>query len=132
MAVQTPSRWATDNEAVADLLARIRTWTPLDGDALLDDVASVLDDVPPSEDETEEIAERLRGHLMQLVHIATANGIEEKSAYGADLVQRARTLRVEEVPGDHRQGILHLRQLGWATNELLDQLVALKFIKEAA
>lgn len=132
MAVQTPSRWATDDEAVADLLARIRTWTPLDGEALLDDVASVLDDVPPSEDETEEIAERLRGHLMQLVHIAIANGIEEKSTYGADLVQRARTLRAEEVPGDHRQGVLHLRKLGWVTNELLDQLVALNFIKEAA
>jgi hypothetical protein len=132
MTVQTPSRWATDDDSVANLLERIRTWTPLDGTALLDDVAAVLDGVPPSEEETEEIAERLRGYLMQLVNIAVTSEADQRSKYAEILVQRARDLRAEEMSGDHRRAVLHLRQMGWVTSELLDQLVALKSIKEAA
>jgi hypothetical protein len=131
-AVDASTRWVTDHGAVADLLVRIRAWTPLDGPALLDDVALVLDEGPPAEEQAEEIAERLRGYLMQLVNIALAGGADRGSAYAGVLIQRARALRVEEMPGDSRRAVLHLRQLGWVTGELLDQLVVLHYVKEAA
>jgi hypothetical protein len=132
MAVQAPSRWATDDDFVANLLARIRTWKPLDGAALLDDVAAVLDDVPLSEEDVEDAAERLRGHLMQLVNIAISSEADQKSGYADTLIHRARALRAEEMSGDHRRAVQHLRQMGWVTSELLDQLVGLDSTKEAA
>lgn len=132
MTVQAPSRWATDDDSVANLLTRMRIWAPLDDAALLDDVASVLDDVPPHEESTEEVAQRLRGHLMQLVNITLAGGADQRSTYAATLVQRSRSLRAEDLPDDRRGAVLHLRQMAWATGELLDQLVALNSIKEAA
>lgn len=132
MTVQTPRSYVTDDESVAYLLDRIRIWKPLDGAALLDDVAAVLDDVPPREEDADETAERLRGHLMQLVNIAVSSQADQRSRYADTLVQLARTLRAEEIPGDHRRAVLHLRQMGWVTSELLDQLVALNSIKEAA
>jgi Family of unknown function (DUF6415) len=132
MTAQAPSRWATDADVLANLLTRIRTWKPLDSEALLDDVASALDDVPPREEEAEEIAERLRGHLVQLVSIAVAGAADRDSRYAGALVKRARALRAVGMSGDNLRAVLHLRQLGWVTSELLDQLVALKSIKEAA
>lgn len=132
MTAQLPSRWATGDEALGVLLAGLRAWKPLDAGALLDDATVALDDVVPGEEETEEIAQRLRGYLMQLVHIATASGVNEGSGYAGTLVLRARSLRSEELPGDYRRGVEHLRKMGWVTSELVDQLVAMRSIKEAA
>jgi len=125
MTVVALTRRATDEEAVAYLLDRIRIWKPLDG-------AALLDDVPLREEESEEVAQRLRGYLMQLVNIAISSEADQRSQYADTLVQRARNLRAEEMPGDHRRAVLHLRQMGWVTCELLDQLVALNSVKEAS
>ncbi|MDN3271515.1 DUF6415 family natural product biosynthesis protein [Streptomyces sp. MA15] len=113
------------------MLDRLRGWTPFDGGALLDDVAAALDDVPPAEEDTEELAERLRGHLMRLVTIGVATEAEEDTA-AAQLIEQARTLRVEELPGGHWKAVAHLRRLGWTANELHDRLAALRCLKEAA
>ncbi|KES02970.1 hypothetical protein BU52_32990 [Streptomyces toyocaensis] len=115
---------------LATVLNRLRSWNPFDGGTLLDDVAVVLDDVPPAEEATEEIAERLHGHLMRLVNIAVAAEAERDPA-AAQLIQHARTLRGEDLPGDHGEAIVHLRRLGWTANELLERLVAVRCLKEA-
>jgi hypothetical protein len=132
MAVETPSRWATSEASIANLLHHLRSWTPLDAVALLDDVATALDDLAPCEEEAEEITQRLCGHLLQLVNIALASGADRRSPYADALVRRSLTLRVEKMPGNHRHAMLHLRQVGWVTGELLDHLVALRSIAEAA
>ncbi|MFF1276996.1 DUF6415 family natural product biosynthesis protein [Streptomyces marokkonensis] len=113
------------------MLDRLRGWTAFDGGALLDDVAAALDDVPPPEEDTEEIAGRLRGHLGRLVTIAVATEAEQDAA-AARLIEHARTLRADDLPGDYRKAVGHLRRMGWIVNELLDRLVAVRCLKEVA
>jgi len=71
-----------DREALEHVLEKIRTWQPFDGGALLDDVAEVLDNVMPDEEDVEELGQRLRGHLMRLVDIAIAAGAEQRDEPG--------------------------------------------------
>ncbi|MEU5525267.1 DUF6415 family natural product biosynthesis protein [Streptomyces sp. NPDC047860] len=116
---------------LATVLNRLRGWTAFDGGALLDDVATVLDVVPPAEEDTEELAERLRGHLMQLVAIAVAAEAEEDTA-AAQLIERARALSAAALPGGRWKAVAHLRRLGWIANDLHDRLAAIRCLKEAA
>lgn len=81
-AVATSPRWThpqvprweppLDADSLAGVLDRLRSWTPLDGNALLDDVATALDDVPPAEAEAVRLTARLQGQLAQLLDIAVA------------------------------------------------------------
>lgn len=134
---ETPTvpRWKPPLEAagLSDMLGLLRrwAWTALDSEALLDDVAIALDDIAPAEEDIEESVERLRGHLIQLVDIAVSTRVWQQSAYADTLIQRARALRAEEMPGDHRRAVPHLRQMAWNVSELLDQLVALHSIQGA-
>ncbi|MFC9916306.1 DUF6415 family natural product biosynthesis protein [Streptomyces sp. NPDC127197] len=131
--VSAVPRWRPplDPDALRTVLEKVRAWEPFDGGALLDDVAVVLDNVMPAEEYVEELAQRLRGHLMRLVDIAVAAEAEEDKAT-ARLIERARNVRSENMPGDHRQAVGHLRRMGWTVNELLERLVATKCLKEAA
>lgn len=125
-------RWAPSDEAtLTSLLAAVRAWNPLDGGAVLDDIGAVLDDVIPGEDQVEELAERLRGHLMRLVDIALANAAGEDDQAAA-LIERARLVRAEETPGDHWRAVGHLRRMAWSVNELLERLGAIRCLKEFA
>ncbi|GGV57899.1 hypothetical protein GCM10010294_04990 [Streptomyces griseoloalbus] len=116
---------------LATVLNRLRGWTAFDGDALLDDVALALDDVAPAEEVTQEIAQRFLGHLMRLVNIAIA-AEAGRDADAAQLIERARTLRTQGVPGDHRRAVGHLRRRGWIVNELLEQLVEARCLEKVA
>ncbi|MEU6524010.1 DUF6415 family natural product biosynthesis protein [Streptomyces sp. NPDC046924] len=120
------------HDQLATVLDKLRAWRPFDGYALLDDVAAALDDVVPAEEDVAEIAERLRGHLMQLVDIALAAEEDQRDVTSAQLIEQARTLRTEDLPGDHRRAVGHLRRMGWTVNELLDRLVATRCLREVA
>ncbi len=120
-----------DSTALHDLLERVRGWQPFDGGALLDDVAAVLDDVPPPEGDTAQLAERLRGHLARLVTIAVASEAQQDTA-AAQLVLRARTLHADPLPCGRQEAVAHLRRLGWTANELHDRLTVIRCLKEAA
>ena len=120
-----------DSTALHDLLERVRGWQPFDGCALLDDVAAVLDDVPPSEEDIAQLAERLSGHLARLVTIAVASEAEQDPT-AAQLVLRARSLHADRLPCGRQAAIAHLRRLGWTANELHDRLTAIRCLREAA
>ncbi|WP_406471986.1 DUF6415 family natural product biosynthesis protein (plasmid) [Streptomyces hirsutus] len=126
-------RWTPplSGDELATVLDKIRTWQAFDGDALLNDVAAALDDVPPAEEDVEEIAQQLRSHLMRLVTIAIAAEAEQ-DATAAQLIEQARTLCAKDLPGNRWKAVGHLRRMGWAVNELLEQLVALRCLKEVA
>jgi hypothetical protein len=117
------------HQAVEDALAKMRAWRPYDGDAWLDDVADALDSVAPPEDKVDEIGERLRGYLMQLVAIAVRYEAEKRDDRATSLIDRAREVREQEMPGDYLPAVSHLRRMGWAVNELLDLLVTLGVTK---
>ncbi|MER7816781.1 transposase [Streptomyces sp. NPDC096153] len=72
----TESYFRATQEGLAHVLARRRGWEAFDGEAHLDDVADVLDDVVPAEADVDDVAERLRGHLVRLVNIAVAHEAE--------------------------------------------------------
>lgn len=127
----TPPLDAADLTDVHGLLLRW-AWTARDSEALLDDVAMAMDDIAPREEDIEDFVERSRGYLMRLVNIAVSTRIWQESVYADTLIQRARTLRADEMPGDHRHAVQHLRQMGWVVSELLDQLVTLNSIEGAA
>jgi hypothetical protein len=121
-----------DADALRASVEKFRRWDPYDGDALLDDVGAVLDNVTPCEEDLEDLAQRLRGHLMQLVGIAVATEADQKDEEAGRLIQQARTARAEDMPGDYMKAVGHLRRMAWSVNELLERLSALKYLKEAA
>ncbi|WP_309049307.1 DUF6415 family natural product biosynthesis protein [Streptomyces sp.] len=118
-----------DRAKVEAALAAVRAWRPYDGDAWLDDVADALDTVPPPEDLVDELAQRLRGYLMQLVSYAVTSEVEKQDGRATRLIARAREVREEELPGDYLKSVLHLRRMGWAVNELHDLLTELEAVK---
>ncbi|MFF0698335.1 DUF6415 family natural product biosynthesis protein [Streptomyces tendae] len=133
-ALATVPSWAPplDSAELADVLDKIRRWIPYDGDALLEDVGAVLDDVVPREEELEDHAQRLRGHLMRLVDIAVAQEADQSDPEAIRLIRLARDVRALDLPGDHMKAVGHLRRMAWTVNELLERLVDLRCIKEAA
>ncbi|MEK8144014.1 DUF6415 family natural product biosynthesis protein [Streptomyces sp. M10(2022)] len=106
------------------VLQKMRAWEPFDADALLDDVGTALDDVPPGEEYQEELAERLRGHLMRLVDIAIGGDADVKDATALTLIEHAREVRSKDMPGDPHRAVGHLRRMAWTVNELLERLLA--------
>ncbi|WP_307818548.1 DUF6415 family natural product biosynthesis protein [Streptomyces sp. MBT62] len=122
----------SDPDKVRWLLGKVQTWQPYVDGLLLDDLAAVLDDYSPSEEEVEDFALRLRGHLMRLANLALTSKVAERDEVVAELVERARDIRSEELPGDHRQAVGHVRRMAWNVNELLERLVETQCLKAAA
>jgi septation ring formation regulator EzrA len=120
-----------DSAALARLLEQFHAWQAYDGNALLDDVADALDDVMPADEHIGELTQRLRGHLMRLVNIALAAEAGEDAAT-ASLIERARLVGAEELPGDPWKVVGYLRRMGWAVNELMERLVETRCLREAA
>ncbi|MFJ9381122.1 DUF6415 family natural product biosynthesis protein [Streptomyces sp. NPDC101455] len=110
-------------EGLGRLLEKVQNWAPYVDGLLLDDVAVVLDDHVPDEDEVAEHDQRLRGHLMRLENLAVASKVDQRDQEVAHLVERGRALRSQELPGDHAQAVGHIRRLAWTLNELLELLV---------
>ncbi|MEV6400863.1 DUF6415 family natural product biosynthesis protein [Streptomyces sp. NPDC051907] len=121
-----------DADALRATLEKCQRWDPYDGDALLDDVGAVLDDVTPREEDLQVLAQRLRRRLTQLVGIAVATEADQKDPEAGRLTQQARTVHTEDMPGDHMKAVGRLRRMAWSVNELLERLSTLKHLKEAA
>ncbi|MER6076081.1 DUF6415 family natural product biosynthesis protein [Streptomyces sp. NPDC001817] len=115
--------------ALRAALTAVRAWKPYDGDALLDDAGDVLDTVAPSEERVEELGQRLRGDLMQLVGIATTFEVEKQDPRAVQHIISARQSIQAEMPGDYEKAVSHLRRMGWAVQELLELLVEIGCVK---
>ncbi|MFF9158278.1 DUF6415 family natural product biosynthesis protein [Streptomyces sp. NPDC014846] len=126
---QTVDRWAPPDLDLVAVLEKLRQWQPFDGDAFLDDVGTVLE-FSPAEEQVEDLAGRLRGYSMRLVNIAIAHAPQDATT--ARLVDRACTLRSEEVPGGFWQAVGHLRRTAWTLADLYDHLIAAQCVKEPA
>jgi hypothetical protein len=103
----------------------------VDGD-LLEDLAFVLDDYAPAEDEVEDIARRLHGHLARLVNLAVTSQAAHQDREVAALVTAGLALRGEALPEHYWQAVGHVRRRGWTLNELLERLVANQCLKATA
>ncbi|MFF0228567.1 DUF6415 family natural product biosynthesis protein [Streptomyces sp. NPDC004629] len=91
----TPPLDATE---LATVLESVRRWRPFDGDALLDDVGEVLDNVVPAEENVGYLADLLGDHLAQLVNIAVAAEASDKDPAADCLIQQARAVGAKRLP----------------------------------
>jgi hypothetical protein len=125
-------KWVPVDEAtLTSVLTALRGWSPFDGEAVLDDAATVLDEVAPAPDTVALLAERLRGHLDRLVGIAARprrrRGRLRRPAGTASPADSQRAGAVTKL------GRRRLPAPGrWLAHRLLDRLAALKCIKEYA
>ncbi|MGW1496961.1 DUF6415 family natural product biosynthesis protein [Streptomyces sp. NPDC002402] len=127
------SHQARDNESalLATVLAKLRAWDPLEADAVFDDLDRVLGDQTPPADQVDELGERLRGALMQLGNISVADPRFPPGDDLLQLVERARSLWTEEMPGDYWKALGLTRRLAWITAELIELLIATRHIRDA-
>ncbi|WP_328665784.1 DUF6415 family natural product biosynthesis protein [Streptomyces sp. NBC_00322] len=79
-------------------------------------------DAAPAIYEIEELTERLRRALMQLVAMVLAHRHHQPGAEASRTIGHARALRAEEPPGDFLPARGHLRRLALVTQDLLDLL----------
>ncbi|MFF3730199.1 DUF6415 family natural product biosynthesis protein [Streptomyces sp. NPDC002476] len=120
-----------DPDRLRWMLSKVQTWQPYVDGALLDDLAAVLDDYVPSEDEVEVLATRMRGHLTRLAQLAVASKADQRDQAVASLVKRARAVRPEALPGDRFRAVGYLRRMAWTLEEFLERLVENQCLKEA-
>ncbi|MEU7278703.1 DUF6415 family natural product biosynthesis protein [Streptomyces sp. NPDC045431] len=134
MMTRQPEKWEPPLTAgeLKNLRDAVRRWRPFDGTALLDDISDVIDEVPPAEEDLDDLAQRLRGHLMQLVDIASANEAGQKDETAASLIEQARSVRSEELPGDYRTAVGLLRRMAWSASELHERLGDIQALKKSA
>lgn len=128
-----------------DLLTAVRAWEPVDWDKVYDDLDTVLNEeishhaagprghgwpgsAAPGCVEAEALAQRFRGALMQLVNRGLRDDASKHPEI-ANLIEEARTLRFEELPGDERQALIVLRKLGRITLELAEHLEEAGIVK---
>ncbi len=114
------------------VLEKVQRWAPYVDGLLLDDVAAVLDDYTSTEPEVDEHAQRLRGDVMRLVHLAVGSKVSEQDEQVSDLIARGLTIRTEEVPTDHRRAVGRIRRMAWMLDELLERLLAHQCLTEAS
>ncbi|WP_372345534.1 DUF6415 family natural product biosynthesis protein [Streptomyces sp. KL116D] len=89
---------------LAWIAQKIRRWAPYVEGQVLDDLAAVLDDYMPGEDQVDDLAQRLRGHHMRLSNRAVTTRLHERDEAVARLVDRGRTQRAEVLPRRPPQG----------------------------
>ena len=119
-----------DADRLQWVLNKVQTWQPYIDGSLLDDLAAVLDDYTPSEDEIGESTMRLRAHLMRLVNLAVTARVAEQDEQVGGLVEKAQAARPHELPVDPRKAVGYVRQLAWVLDALLERLVATQCLRE--
>lgn len=130
----TPSH---DEDEIRRYLRAVREWVPVDWDEVYDELDTVLHGEQeishhaagpsggaplPEHDDAEERAQRFRGALMQLMNRGLRSKADTKHSDIADLIERARNLRAEELPGDPWQDLGLLRKLARVTLDLAERL----------
>ncbi|OKK02384.1 hypothetical protein AMK26_22205 [Streptomyces sp. CB03234] len=134
-----------DRAAIERYLSAVREWEPVDWSAVFEDVDALLNGevshhaagstgrkravAPPEYDDADELAQRFRGALMQLVHRGLRDEADKKHPDIAALIEQARVLRSEELPGDPWQALGHLRRLGRVTLQLAQRLDEVGIVK---
>lgn len=118
-----------DPDQLRWMLSKVQKWQPYVDGVLLDDVAFVLDDYVPSEEEVEVLATRLSGHLLRLVQLAVTSKADQRDQEVADLVKRARTASSVALPGDRSRDVGHLRRMAWTLEAFLERLVEIQCLR---
>ncbi|MFD5806722.1 DUF6415 family natural product biosynthesis protein [Streptomyces sp. NPDC127020] len=134
MTVLTAPSWSPPlgPSELAGVLTKLRQWTPYDGEAVLDDVGAVLDDVLPPPNVLADLAVRLSGHLARLADIAVATEAGQADPDADRLIRQARAVCAQQASVTQVPTMGQLRRLAWAVNELQERLTVLGCLRETA
>ncbi|MEV6393473.1 DUF6415 family natural product biosynthesis protein [Streptomyces sp. NPDC051907] len=121
-----------DPEGLMLVLAKMRVWNPLVLESVFDDLDKVLGDCLPATGEIEELAERLRGALLQLLNITVADPQFQPDEAMAEVLERARHVISLPLPGGYWPAVGQLRRMSWVASTLLDRLIASSHINETS
>ncbi|MCZ4118113.1 DUF6415 family natural product biosynthesis protein [Streptomyces sp. H39-S7] len=137
------NRWTPplDIQGLMVVLSKAREWEPVDWDLVFDGLDVVLHGeeqvshhaagvasrrrasvAVPDYDEADELAQRFRGALMQLVNRGLRDQADEKYPDISTLIEQARALRSEELPADPWRAMGLVRRLGQVTLQLVERL----------
>ncbi|MFJ8852391.1 DUF6415 family natural product biosynthesis protein [Streptomyces sp. NPDC102437] len=119
-----------DPDDLRHVLKRVAAWTPLDVDAVFDDLDTTIGNQPPPEAATPALVERLRTHLAKLSTIAEADTKYPPTDEMAQLIERGRSMQDACLPDDHQQAVGLARRLAFVISDLVEELIEARYIKD--
>ncbi|MER6104363.1 DUF6415 family natural product biosynthesis protein [Streptomyces sp. NPDC001832] len=114
------------------VLPRITAWSPLDVEAIFDDLDTTIGNQPPPKAATPALAERLRSHLKRLSAIAVADTKFPPTDEMTQLIERGRPMQDARLPADHQQAVGMARRMAFVTSDLVEKLIEARYIKDVA
>ncbi|MFE2094457.1 DUF6415 family natural product biosynthesis protein [Streptomyces sp. NPDC059460] len=114
------------------VLKRITAWSPLDVEAIFDDLDTTIGNQPPSKAATPALVERLRTHLTRLSAITVADPKFPPTDEMTQLIERGRPMQDARLPADHQQAVGVARRMASVTSDLVEKLIAARYIKDDA
>ncbi|WP_331763289.1 DUF6415 family natural product biosynthesis protein [Streptomyces sp. NBC_01238] len=121
-----------DEDGLRHVLKRITAWSPLDVEAIFDDLDTTIGDQPPPEAATPALVERLRSHLKRLSAIAVADTKFPPTDEMAQLIERGRPMQDARLPADHQQAVGMARRMAFVASDLVEKLIEARYIKDVA
>ncbi|MFC9624424.1 DUF6415 family natural product biosynthesis protein [Streptomyces sp. NPDC056930] len=119
-----------DPDDLKHVLKRVAAWTPLDVEAIFDDLDTTIGNQPPPEAATPALVERLRTHLTRLSTIAEADAKFPPTDEIAQLIARGRSMQDARLPADHQQAVGMARCMAFVTSDLVEKLIEGRYIKD--
>ncbi|MFF1917042.1 DUF6415 family natural product biosynthesis protein [Streptomyces sp. NPDC058239] len=114
------------------VLKRVAAWSPLDVEAIFDDLDTTIGNQPPPEATTPALVERLRSHLKRLSAIAVADTKFPPTNEMKQIIERGRPMQDARLPTDHQQAVGMARRMAFVTSDLVEKLIEARYIKDVA
>ncbi|MFE7711287.1 DUF6415 family natural product biosynthesis protein [Streptomyces sp. NPDC057486] len=121
-----------DPDDLRHVLERITAWSPLDVEAIFDDLDTTIGNQPPSEATTPALVERLRTHLTRLSAIAVADPKFPPTDEVTQLIERGRPMQDARLPADRQQAVGMARRMAVVASDLVEELIEARYIKDVA
>ncbi|MFE7404497.1 DUF6415 family natural product biosynthesis protein [Streptomyces sp. NPDC057557] len=119
-----------DPDALRHVLKRVAAWTPLDIEAIFDDLDTTIGNQPPPEAAIPVLVERLRSYLKRLSTIAVADTKFPPTDEMAQLIERGRSMQDARLPDDHQEAVGMARCMAFVTSDLVEKLIEGRYIKD--
>lgn len=119
-----------DESGLRRVLELITAWSPLDVEAIYEDLDAAIGDQAPPRAATPELIGRLLSHLKRLSTIAVADTKFPPTADMVLAIERGRPLHDARLPAEHQQAVGMARRIAFVASDLLDAMLEARYIKD--